>query len=964
VFANLRIGKRLALGFGALLALTLTLGIASVVSLGNLHASSQVLARDRLPRVVQANEVIDQINIVARANRNMALYASAAERAKEKERIDEASRKIVTVLDSLERSATDGRSKDLLREIRSARDEYLPVMHAARELALAGQRTEAGEALLHKVRPAQQRYQRAVEALIQHESEAALEAGKAAGTVHSRSVALALGLLGLTALLGVALAVWLVRSITRPLRRCADAAGRVAAGDLEVELDASRKDELGELAGAMTQMICNLRTVLEEMKKLQAGQVAGDIDAYIPEETFSGAYRQMAAGVNEAVKLHVDNILTILGILGSYAEGDLKPVLRKLPGKQVVANEKLELLRGNLQALIADATALSRAAVEGKLQVRADLSKHHGGYREVMQGVNATLDSVVDKVYWFENILDNIPFPISVTDAEMRWTFINRPVEKLLGVRRQDVLGKACESWNADICRTKECGIAKLRAGVPMTTFAQAGMRFQVDTAYLTSQRGERIGHIEVVQDITAKARIAEYQGHEIRRLAENLEKVARGEMALDLQVAEADEHTKETREQFRVIAENLRAAQAALQGMYEDSSAITAAVLEGRLGTRAEAGRHQGQYRKIVEGLNATLDAVVQPIEEASRALEALANADLRARVAGSYQGDHAKIKGSLNSMAEALHGALVQVAEATDQISAASGQIASSSQSVSQGASEQASALEETSATLEEISSMTKQNADNTAQAKAMAEAAKGSADAGSVAMSRMQEAMTKIRAAAEGTAEIIRDINEVAFQTNLLALNAAVEAARAGDAGRGFAVVAEEVRNLALRAKEAAKKTEELIKESVKLAGDGATISAQVDGTLSEIVKTVGKVTDIVSEIAAASAEQARGIDQVNKAVAQMDQVVQQSAANSEETSSAAEELSAQAQGLAAMVGQFQLERAAPVAPAAIPAAPSATATRKRLAPSNGGNGSTLHLRPEDVIPLESDPDFKNF
>ena len=389
----------------------------------------------------------------------------------------------------------------------------------------------------------------------------------------------------------------------------------------------------------------------------------------------------------------------------------------------------------------------------------------------------------------------------------------------------------------------------------------------------------------------------------------------------------------------------------------------LAKAAVEGRLQTRADGAKHQGDFRKVVDGVNSTLDAVLKPVEEAARTLETLADSDLRARMKGNYQGDHAQIKDSVNRMADSLHDALAQVAEATDQVSSASAQIAASSQSVSQGATEQASSLEETSSTLEQMASMTKQNADNTQQAKALAQATKVAADSGNVAMSKMMGSMRKIRDAAEGTAAIIADINEIAFQTNLLALNAAVEAARAGDAGRGFAVVAEEVRNLALRSKEAAKKTDELIKQSVKLAGEGETITNEVNGNLAEIVSSVAKVTEIVSEIAVASQEQARGIEQVNKAVSQMEQVVQQSAANSEETSSAAEQLASQSQGLAAMVGNFQLNRTttrvmAKVQPSrALPARDSSS--KKKI-----GNGRGQQARAEDIIPLESDPDFREF
>jgi methyl-accepting chemotaxis protein len=328
----------------------------------------------------------------------------------------------------------------------------------------------------------------------------------------------------------------------------------------------------------------------------------------------------------------------------------------------------------------------------------------------------------------------------------------------------------------------------------------------------------------------------------------------------------------------------------------------------------------------------------------------------------------------GSLGTATENLERAMLQVSAASEQVAAASSQIASSSQSVAQGASEQASALEETSSALVEMSASTKRTAENAKQANALAEGARHASSTGGTAMAEMTSAMNKIRTAAEGTAAIIRDINEIAFQTNLLALNAAVEAARAGEAGRGFAVVAEEVRNLALRSKEAAKKTETLIGESMDLTQQGEEISGRVNVALGDIVGAVGKVSEIVASIVQASREQAEGIEQSTRAMSQMDQVTQQAAANSEETSSAAEELSSQAQELAGLVGQFQLggnqkdqrrevKKLAPKARRGASIVPLAAgriaASRSKTNGHNGPGGQTA----EALIPFD-DSDLADF
>ncbi len=433
-----------------------------------------------------------------------------------------------------------------------------------------------------------------------------------------------------------------------------------------------------------------------------------------------------------------------------------------------------------------------------------------------------------------------------------------------------------------------------------------------------------------------------------MRGKANVAEQIARGNLSVDLELAGDKD----------VLGQAMIQMRESIEALTSDTHRLVDAAVAGRLDVRSDASRHAGAYRKIVEGMNETLDALLAPVREASAALDRLAHCDLRARCNGQYQGDHAQMTGALNTTAEALEQAIGGVADSVVQINAASSEVASGSQQAAEGAAEQASALEQTSASLEQMSGMTRQSADNAQRARALAESAKDQATDGNRVMRGMVDSMEQIRAAAEGTAQIIKDINEIALKTNLLALNAAVEAARAGDAGRGFAVVAEEVRNLALRSKDAAQRTEELIARSVKLAVAGGDVSKEVATKLEAIVSANSDVEAIVNEIASGSQEQARGIAQINSAVTQMDNVVQQSAASSEQSASASEELSAQAIELRDMVSRFQLSRQ--IAGAALRPGGPRLGKMKSL-PSARSKGTP---EPEKIIPLEHDDDFANF
>jgi len=117
-----------------------------------------------------------------------------------------------------------------------------------------------------------------------------------------------------------------------------------------------------------------------------------------------------------------------------------------------------------------------------------------------------------DTIHLYESILDAVNFPITVTNKDMEWIFINKAVEDFLGVKRENVIGKKCSSWNAHICNTENCGITRLRNGHSDTYFEQFNGKYHVFVSYLYDENGEISGHVEVVKDITEIVNMTEQQ--------------------------------------------------------------------------------------------------------------------------------------------------------------------------------------------------------------------------------------------------------------------------------------------------------------------------------------------------------------------------------------------------------------------------------------------------------------------
>lgn len=781
-------------------------------------------------------------------------------------------------------------------------------------------------------------------------------------------------------------------AVVTPLNMAAEYVDRISKGDIPDKITEEYKGDFNTIKNNLNICIDSLNGLIDEMNKMDVEQKAGDIEAFIPAEKFQGAYRRMAEGVNDSVQQHVSNILRILDVLSSYGDGDLSKTLERLPGKQAIANEKMDLVKNNLQKLVDETVLLTTNAQEGKLSARGDASKFSGAFKDVIDGINGTLDSIVTPLKLSAEYISKIgrgEIPGKLTneakgDFNLLKESINSCIDGLAGlVESSEVLKKAAvndytlkvqgkyqgifaqtgESVNMVLTRVENIqrilGLISLGDLSELEELKRVGKRSENDKlipAFIdmmtniktTIESVNGLTRHALAGELTYRADSSKLQG-EFRLIVDGVNKTLEAVVAplnttaryID-KISKGDLSSKITEQfngDFNTLKNNLNICIDSINAVVIDANYLSEAAVEGRLSERADVTKHNGDFRKIIEGVNNTLESLITPITEGVDALKRMATGDLTTRITSSYKGDHQLIKNSINTVCESLGKAIEDVNEAVAATASASNQISSSTEEMAAGAQEQTQQANEVAAAVEQ---MTKTILDNTKNASYAAETAKESgvkAKEGGAVVTETIEGMNRISGVVKKSAdtvqalgkssdqigEIVQVINDIADQTNLLALNAAIEAARAGEQGRGFAVVADEVRKLAERTTKATKEIAMMIKkiqkdtqEAVESMEEGTRevelgkMKADKAGeSLKDIIERANKVVDIVTMVAAASEEQSSAAEQISKNIEAISNVTHESAQGTHQIARASEDLNRLTLNLETLVAQFKVD-----------------------------------------------------
>jgi len=215
---------------------------------------------------------------------------------------------------------------------------------------------------------------------------------------------------------------------------------------------------------------------------------------------------------------------------------------------------------------------------------------------------------------WYEQILDCIQSPLSVTDLDMNWTFVNKSVLGLLETTRENLEGKPCSNWGAPICKTENCGVDCLRSGKLSTFFDQWDKNFKVDTNFLYDGKNKKIGHVEIVTEVTDKVELEKAVTH-LKSTSGNLVTSSNDLSGISSQISSA---TTQMSSQADTIAGATTEMSSSISTMAAGSEEINVNI-QTISATSTEMSQNMSEIAQAMEGLFSSMKEVSIKSSEAA---------------------------------------------------------------------------------------------------------------------------------------------------------------------------------------------------------------------------------------------------------------------------------------------------------------------------------------------------------
>lgn len=396
----MKIGQKITLSFVMVEVILIIAMIVSLVNLSNLNTLVDNITHDRVVKLRLVNRLVDNLNAHRVTIRNIVINDNLAESKELASKVPAINQDIDSVFNALKNLLVTPEGRATIEPIIESGNKYRQIYDENIALDLSEKKKEAEDFLMHVLTPAGNAYSDNIMKLSSL-IDAYLDKGTSeAKATYDRAEVFLIIILVIAVVVVIVMTYFLSRSITKPINQAVNAANALSAGNMNVDLKSTAKDETGILMNSLSKMVDTIGAVIEENNLVAKAATDGDFKYRANASKFEGEYKVMVEGTNGIVEAFAVPFSIIGDYIVAIDNGQIPDAIVDSRGGDFVAiKDAVNHLRDTLLELDKDSKYVANGAKNGQIvQTRADVAKHKGIYRDILGGFNEALDAICESL--------------------------------------------------------------------------------------------------------------------------------------------------------------------------------------------------------------------------------------------------------------------------------------------------------------------------------------------------------------------------------------------------------------------------------------------------------------------------------------------------------------------------------------------------------------------------------------
>jgi HAMP domain-containing protein len=212
---------------------------------------------------------------------------------------------------------------------------------------------------------------------------------------------------------------WLSKKIGNPIKIMVEKAEMISKGDLSVDINIKTNDELEILADSINKIKNTIVSIVNEINVLSEKTINGQLQNRANPDKYSGDFKLLILGLNKTLDSIISPLMLTADNIDRISKGDIPDLLEvELSGDFNIIKDNLNQCILSINQVLTDSKGLFDSALKGNLGFRADIEKHKGEFKNIIYGVNSTLDRLV-------GLIDNMPIPVQIVDSNNKVIYSN-----------------------------------------------------------------------------------------------------------------------------------------------------------------------------------------------------------------------------------------------------------------------------------------------------------------------------------------------------------------------------------------------------------------------------------------------------------------------------------------------------------------------------------------------------------